>query len=138
MPAILTTLVSAACVFVAVNASPKHLNPKGVPPGFTYTGCYTEASQGRALSADSYSNDNMTVESCAAYCNGNYQYIGVEYARECYCGQYLNNGSVAAPGGESDCNMACGGNSAESCGGGNRLNIYVRLLIGGPFISDWT
>ena len=38
------------------------------------------------------------------------------------CGNSLAAGSGSAP--TSDCNMACSGNAAEVCGGGNRLNLY--------------
>jgi hypothetical protein len=40
-----------------------------------------------------------------------------------YCGNTFNAGSVNAT--SSDCNMACSGDSAETCGGGNRLSVYV-------------
>jgi len=84
--------------------------------------CHTEATSGRALSATGYTDsNNMTLENCAAFCNG-YQYFGIEYGQECYCGSYLNAGSVVAP--DTDCSMLCTGSFAEVCGGPNRLNIY--------------
>jgi hypothetical protein len=36
----------------------------------------------RALSADSYAADDMTLESCASFCSA-YSYFGTEYGREC-------------------------------------------------------
>jgi len=40
------------------------------------------------------------------------------------CGNAISNGGVIAPGGISDCNMLCAGNSSEYCGAGNRLDVY--------------
>ncbi|KAK4127792.1 heme peroxidase [Parathielavia appendiculata] len=89
---------------------------------YTRVGCQTEATAGRALSAkEVFANDDMTLESCAAYCEG-FTYFGAEYGRECYCGNNLNAGSVPAP--DSECNMLCAGDALEYCGAGNRLELY--------------
>jgi hypothetical protein len=66
----------------------------------------------------------MTVESCATFCNP-YQFFGLEYGRECYCGNTLNtnSGSTSA----SDCNMPCKGDSTQTCGGGQRLSVYKTV-----------
>src|ERR1700722_5692010 len=40
------------------------------------------------------------------------------------CGNSIANGGALAPGGISDCNMLCAGNSSEYCGAGNRLDVY--------------
>ncbi|CAJ2505176.1 Uu.00g125700.m01.CDS01 [Anthostomella pinea] len=68
----------------------------------------------------------MTVELCAAFChsalaNGT-ALMGVQYGRECYCGNVLNTGSTPAP--ADDCDFPCGGNGDEYCGAGSRLNLY--------------
>ncbi|KAI9047901.1 hypothetical protein LZ554_007703 [Drepanopeziza brunnea f. sp. 'monogermtubi'] len=90
--------------------------------GFKYLGCYTEADN-RALAGASFPDDSNTVEKCAANC-ARFKYAGVEYGRECYCSDTLKSGSTAAS--ENECNMACGGNSLELCGGSVRLNVYIR------------
>ncbi|KAF8850327.1 WSC-domain-containing protein [Acephala macrosclerotiorum] len=92
-----------------------------VIPGYTDEGCYTEATNIRALTGGSYFDDLMTVEKCAAACSG-YTWFGVEYGRECYCGDTINTGSVSAP--SSDCSFPCPGDASETCGAGNRLNMY--------------
>lgn len=94
---------------------------KPVVGAYTLVGCQTEATGMRALSANSYAADTMTLESCATFCSG-YTYFGTEYGRECYCGNTLNTGSVPAT--QSDCNMVCAGNPLEYCGSGNRLELY--------------
>lgn len=65
----------------------------------------------------------MTLEKCASVCSS-YSYFGVEYGRECYCGNDLNEGSIEAP--ASDCSFPCPGKLTETCGAGNRLNLYSK------------
>jgi len=68
-------------------------------------------------------SDNMTVEECTGFCsNANKSYAGLEIGLDCHCGDILTNGSTSAP--ASDCNATCIGNSAEICGGSDRLSIY--------------
>ncbi|KAL9085044.1 MAG: hypothetical protein Q9165_007785 [Trypethelium subeluteriae] len=95
---------------------------------FNYIGCYSEGSNGRALSGKAPATPQAggSVEYCASQCAG-FEYFGVEYANECYCGNTLNAGSELVPGGDPTvtlCDMTCGGNSTEYCGGPNRLNMY--------------
>jgi WSC domain len=47
------------------------------------------------------------------------------------CGNAISNGGGPAPGGISDCNMLCAGNSSEYCGAGNRLDVYQATGTGG-------
>jgi hypothetical protein len=77
----------------------------------------------RALSAATFASDDMTLEACQVYCSA-YTYFGVEYARECYCGNSFNAGSVPAP--AADCSMTCSGDETQYCGAGNRLSVYAR------------
>lgn len=49
---------------------------------YTFVGCQTEATSGRALSGKAYADDTMTLELCATYCSG-FTYFGTEYGREC-------------------------------------------------------
>ncbi|KAK4968757.1 hypothetical protein LTR66_011766, partial [Elasticomyces elasticus] len=91
----------------------------------TYLGCATEPSSGRALSAASVSNDSMTVDTCMSYCgSAGYALAGLEYGRECYCGNALASGSTTLPASDTSCNMACAGNKTQTCGGPSRLSLY--------------
>ena len=90
-------------------------NPTPTPTGpidnpgdsnFGFLGCYTEGTSGRALSVLTAS-DTMTVDTCLGICNS-YQYAGLEYARECWCGNTLGAGS--APTLITQCRMTCKGN----------------------------
>ncbi|KZF20208.1 WSC-domain-containing protein [Xylona heveae TC161] len=91
--------------------------------GWVSLGCYTEATNGRALAGASTAGDSNNLQTCSTFCSS-FDYFGVEYGRECYCGNSLSAGSVPAT--DNGCNMACNGNSAETCGGGSRLNLYER------------
>lgn len=120
-------VASAALSWVGADASPHKLDftRRAVAQILDYdlTGCYTEAANMRALSGSAYFDDSMTIEKCANACTG-FKHFGVEYGRECYCGNNINDGSVEAP--LADCSFACPGDSSESCGAGNRLNLYTR------------
>ncbi|KAL8688550.1 MAG: hypothetical protein Q9218_005568, partial [Villophora microphyllina] len=95
---------------------------------YNYIGCYSEATQGRALSdkAPAVPEAGQTIETCEASCQG-YQYFGVEFANECYCGNTINAGSVAQASDDVDtngCSMLCGGDQTEYCGGADRIEMY--------------
>lgn len=89
---------------------------------WTSHGCYTEGTNVRALSGKTYADDAMTLAACAKFCTG-FSYFGVEYARECYCGNSFNAGVTKRPG--SECNMVCLGSSCDYCGAGSRLSVYT-------------
>lgn len=100
--------------------------------GYAYQGCYTEATNGRALSAKSFNYVGMTIESCAANCTA-YAYFGVEYGRECYCGATLSADSEKTTGGDGPngaCRMACSGNKDQTCGDGGKLSLYYSTAAG--------
>jgi hypothetical protein len=65
----------------------------------------------------------MTLESCASFCSA-FSMFGVEYGRECYCGNALGAGSTKAPN-QADCSFTCPGDGNEYCGAGNRLQLYA-------------
>jgi hypothetical protein len=68
----------------------------------------------------------MTVEKCISLCHG-YTYVGVEYGRECYCGNSFESGTTAP---DSDCSFTCPGNAFEFCGAGDRLTVYSLQAAG--------
>lgn len=93
---------------------------------FKYSSCWVDDTGNRALSSDTYTSyDSMTLESCAAFC-ASYAYFGVEFTRECYCGNTLQSGMVAP---EDDCASVCVGNAKELCGGSYRLNVYTSSSV---------
>lgn len=96
----------------------------GLPTGWTYKGCWLDQQHGRILALSEGETATLTVESCVATCKGlGYSVAGMEYYTQCYCGNAIINQGVLATT-QSDCNTACGGNSAEMCGGPDRMSIY--------------
>lgn len=89
---------------------------------WTFHGCMTEATGARALASEALAADSLTLEGCAAFCDG-YRYFGAEFGRECYCGDAFGEGSAEAP--AADCSMPCAGDGGQLCGAGNRLSVYV-------------
>lgn len=49
--------------------------------GYNYQGCFTEATNMRALSGSAFFDDRMTIQKCATACS-DFKYFGVEYGRE--------------------------------------------------------
>ncbi|KZM24763.1 uncharacterized protein EKO05_0003450 [Ascochyta rabiei] len=96
--------------------------PSAAPLDFQ--GCYTEPTGSRALIPAELKDDEMTVEKCAAFCNP-YKFFGLEYGRECYCGNVQNANSISTT--ASDCNMPCNGDSTQTCGAGQRLSLYKTV-----------
>ncbi|TEA17549.1 WSC domain-containing protein [Colletotrichum sidae] len=102
----------------APTASLHHRDTMG---GYKLVSCWTEASNGRALTGAAFSYDGMTLDSCMKNCTG-FNYWGTEYGRECYCGNSLDATSTSAALG--DCNFPCSGDSTQYCGAGNRIELY--------------
>ncbi|KAK4172123.1 WSC domain-containing protein [Triangularia setosa] len=91
---------------------------------FTYRSCWTDDVGNRSLAALEHRTDDMKVSKCAEMCQ-DYAYFGLEYGRECYCGDELV-GQAAL---DKDCSMLCVGGGNNWCGGPFRLNIYAKEAI---------
>ncbi|KAK1757402.1 WSC domain-containing protein [Echria macrotheca] len=95
----------------------------GAGTSWVWTGCYTEVSGGRALKSASLARDDMTAQLCASFCGAEgTKMMGLEYGRECWCGDSLEKGSAIAT--QAECDMVCAGDGGEYCGGKNRLDVY--------------
>lgn len=116
------TKTSSSSTVTSSSVSPTGtLGIKATVGKYAFVGCQTEGTGVRALSANSYASDAMTLESCADFCAA-YTYFGTEYGRECYCGNTIDGSSTTAP--LSDCSMICAGSAVEYCGAGSRLELY--------------
>ncbi|TVY38355.1 WSC domain-containing protein [Lachnellula occidentalis] len=118
-------ITSTSTPMTSTSTSTKPTGPTIVPSVglYNYAGCYTEGTNARALAAASYPSDTQTVANCASSCSS-YTYFGVEYGRECWCGNSLGPGAVITK--DSDCSMLCAGATTSYCGAGNRLNVYIK------------
>lgn len=93
-----------------------------LPKPWAYVGCFVDGAFGRVLTTE-IDSTNLTMEACVATCDSqNFTIAAGEFSTQCFCGNELIDGATAAA--PSDCNMACGGNSTQACGAGNRLSVY--------------
>ncbi|RMY67353.1 hypothetical protein D0863_07849 [Hortaea werneckii] len=123
-------LRSSASTTSAVSSSMASETPTAYPAPdafvgtFEYLACYNDSVTNRTLQGAylfGTSLQNLTLERCATFCD-DFQYFGVEYAQECYCGsQLLNNAIQQDP---SSCSAPCAGDDTQNCGGYNRISVY--------------
>ena len=123
---LLAAPLSSFLFFSAVSGIPSA--PLVPRDAVTHLGCFKDASP-RIFSAGSRSDNQMTVEMCAAF-RSTKQYFGLEYGRECYCSEAAPSSSLAAP--NSDCSFACASNNAQKCGAGMRLDAYINSAYTAP------
>ncbi|WVQ99094.1 hypothetical protein IAU59_006226 [Kwoniella sp. CBS 9459] len=100
--------------------------------------CVQEGSTGRALAGASYYDDNMTIGKCLAFCKTKgMQWAGIEYSRECFCGNDLVNGASLDRTGT--CDMSCPGQPGSICGGPSLLSLFKdsSLLYSLTQIGSW-
>ncbi|KAI1964730.1 hypothetical protein LOZ58_001418 [Ophidiomyces ophidiicola] len=91
------------------------------PPAYTFEGCFTDSLAARALTGAASVDPQMTIARCAASCAA-FQFFGLEYATECFCGNARAPSST--PVAATECNMPCGGDRSQTCGAANRLSLY--------------
>lgn len=134
-----TTTSSTLTIYVPSNApTTGAAAATGAARNYVYQGCYLDiaGTNGTAPGARSLQGDttdevlpgDMTVPKCLEYCGGGgsgmaYNYAGLEYSRECWCGQELS--SLATKESESQCNLPCDGNNGTACGGKLRLTASM-------------
>ncbi|CAK5265078.1 unnamed protein product [Mycena citricolor] len=86
--------------------------------------CLVDTSA-RILSSPQGGSTSLTPASCQSTCaSQGFSMAGVENGNECYCGNSFSGGTpAAAP--VSECSALCTGNSALTCGGGWRIQVYT-------------
>jgi hypothetical protein len=70
-----------------------------------------------------FSIADMTVEACVQGCAAKgYAKAGVEYSTQCFCDAMVGSGGMVVP--DTQCDLVCGGDGSEFCGGSSRLSVY--------------
>lgn len=118
-----TATSSAAASSSAAPAGPTPAS--NLPAGWSAasTPCLQEVD-GRALAGFSTSQPDMTIPKCLALCQDKgFQYAGVEYGSECFCGAGFSNGASLDKASQQ-CTMGCSGDSTSLCGGPNAIQLY--------------
>ncbi|KAF5546161.1 WSC domain-containing protein [Fusarium phyllophilum] len=94
---------------------------------FRYLRCARDSYGSRSLNMAQTSADNMTIESCLDYCeHQGYLFAGLEYGRECYCGNAVDKNKLPVKGQLGKCEMPCAGNKEQVCGGPGALSLYQK------------
>lgn len=96
--------------------------------GWAYAGCATDDYYDRTLTGASTSSDSMTVKTCVDFCESKgLSLAGLEYARECYCGDSYNDEKRAPKKGVlGACGTPCSGDNKEICGAAGALSMYKK------------
>ncbi|KZL85915.1 copper radical oxidase [Colletotrichum incanum] len=102
---------------------------------FASLGCYSDHASARTLTTSISLPGNVRVSDCTTACaNQGFQYAGLEFGRECFCGSSIQNGGAPIP--AKSCNMACTADKSQYCGGRAAINIYKssKPQTGGPSV----
>ncbi|KAL3477089.1 hypothetical protein BJX99DRAFT_128959 [Aspergillus californicus] len=93
---------------------------------WAWIGCARDNVNGeRVLSESSSSGDDMTVQKCIKTCKADgYTYAGLEYSRECYCGNSIEPDLLPSVAPMGKCLDPCSGNSSQNCGGSAYIGLY--------------
>ena len=92
-----------------------------------YLGCFRDqgewfvaTTKGRDLNGLVANDPGMTTERCISICRSRgFDYAGTQYRTYCFCGHTYGRSGPA-----HNCNMACGGNPAQMCGGSWANSVY--------------
>ncbi|XP_071160801.1 uncharacterized protein [Mytilus edulis] len=93
--------------------------------GKQYMGCYYDQAT-RTLPYGKLDLSYMTNDLCESHCCSflnDATYMGTQAWYQCFCTNVTNNASFVQRD-PDDCNMACGGNPGETCGGSWSLSVY--------------
>ncbi|OTA97955.1 hypothetical protein M434DRAFT_39360, partial [Hypoxylon sp. CO27-5] len=104
---------------------------------YRYVGCWMETAP---IKPNSPTLDGpylampglMRVEPCLEYCGfanntfdpkrTGYRYAGLEFARECWCGDTLSGQTVRME--DTACDVPCDGDNTTACGGHLAITLY--------------
>jgi len=92
-----------------------------------YLGCFKDqgnwfvlSTEGRDLNGLAADDPGMTSERCVSICSSQgFIYAGTQYRTQCFCGNKYGRSGQA-----DNCNMACGGNPSQKCGGVWANSVY--------------
>ncbi|KAJ3069113.1 hypothetical protein HDU98_007813 [Podochytrium sp. JEL0797] len=126
-----TTTTSTSSITSTATSTSSHPSISG----WTYSGCYLDPVNPRALSSQVWPTSSVTAQVCVAQCQAQgFAVAGMEYASQCFCGMSLPAYLSSA------CTMACQGDATQICGGPGSLTVYTSTLPAplNPVIPGWT
>ncbi|KAF2007335.1 copper radical oxidase [Amniculicola lignicola CBS 123094] len=121
-----STSVPLSSSFTVATTSTTTTTPTPTTTIYSYKGCWVDNKYGRVMNYQQPDNSTETVDICIALCRSQgYAIAGIEYGVQCFCDNFLRNAATNTS--DTECNMACPGNSTQKCGDGNRLSVYSNL-----------
>lgn len=95
---------------------------------WAYAGCATDDYFDRTLTGPNTASDSMTVKTCIDFCESKgHSLAGLEYSKECYCGDEYSSSSRAPKNGVlGACGEPCAGDEDEVCGAAGALSMYKK------------
>ncbi|CAG2204414.1 unnamed protein product [Mytilus edulis] len=90
-----------------------------------YLGCYKDDF--RRMLDERHDNSLMTLEMCQKICY-NRRYLGLQSFYECFCGDSMGDSNMYQKVNDTECNLACRGNSSQICGGLWRNSVYEFII----------
>jgi hypothetical protein len=92
-----------------------------------YLGCFADETSPNP-SHLAYNDLTNTTERCLVACKAaGYLYAGTRARNECFCAN-----SYGGQGPSTNCNVPCGGNASEMCGGSNASSVYYTIVAPPP------
>jgi hypothetical protein len=102
--------------------APKPTENPGIG-AFRSKGCWYDDVNNRAIPDEQFNAKSMSVKECVSRAQSDgFRYAGLEFGVECWYGDTFSS-SPAIDG----CEVACGGNPSELCGGNSRLVLYENM-----------
>lgn len=100
----------------------------GLSPGWSYQGCAQDTREKRVLprlAPYTIGQKLVTASTCVSWCQeAGYAAAGTEYGGECFCGSTEDAQNIQKIA-DSECSLACKGDSSEICGGPDALSWYM-------------
>ncbi|KAF9484188.1 hypothetical protein BDN70DRAFT_181683 [Pholiota conissans] len=105
-----------------------YTKPAASISGWTSAGCYVDSSSRMLRGTSNLSQAGLTTEMCINICaQGGFTMAGTEDGNQCFCGsQIYKDGGSGVSTASGECSSPCNGNSAQTCGGGWRINLYLK------------
>ncbi|CAM9363879.1 unnamed protein product [Ectocarpus fasciculatus] len=87
----------------------------------SYRGCFADTADNRVFHQTT-SDFDLTTEHCGLLCDiEGFSFYGLQYSIQCWCGDHNTEYSAN---GDGVCDMPCGGDAYDMCGGSYSMDIY--------------
>ncbi|KAF8311359.1 WSC-domain-containing protein, partial [Clavulina sp. PMI_390] len=112
--------------------------------GWNSLGCFSDDTNNRFVLFSSLEQRDLanTPGYCTNLCSQQgYKYAGVEFGTQCFCSNSVTMAASPSTGqavSSSHCSTPCAGNSFQTCGGGNIIQIFEGATLGTESLNPVT